>query len=101
MAIHKDDAVNITTVPAVELNSSANVSKTPAKRPIGFFAGIKRYLREVYIELTRTKWPSKNELTTSVVVIIATIIVVAIFLWVCDIAAATLMKFFHIVPQSS
>jgi preprotein translocase subunit SecE len=72
MAVNNDDAVNITaTVPVA----------TPNPPTIG---PIKRFLREVEIELRKTKWPSRDELMKSTVVVVVTIILVALFLWVCD-----------------
>ncbi|OPZ82695.1 MAG: preprotein translocase subunit SecE [bacterium ADurb.Bin429] len=46
-----------------------------------------RFLKEVKAELKKTNWPTRNELTKYVVVVMTTIIVVAIFLFLMDKAA--------------
>ncbi|HEX2949515.1 MAG TPA: preprotein translocase subunit SecE [Armatimonadota bacterium] len=89
MAVHKDDAVNMTAAQAGEK------STTNAPGPV------KRYLREVTAELKKTNWPTKDELTKSVMVVIVTIIVVAIFLYLCDVVAAHVMSFVGIVPSGA
>ena len=88
MAVHKDDAVNMSAAQAVEK------STTTAPGPI------KRYLREVIAELKKTNWPNRDELTKSVVVIMFTIVVVAAFLYLCDVVAAHVMSFVGITHEA-
>lgn len=46
--------------------------------------GMWRFFREVRIELKKTNWPSRDELTKYVVVVLMTIFVVAVLLFVLD-----------------
>lgn len=89
MAVHKDDAVNITTAGAVE---------KPTIKPPG---RLKRFLREVMTELKKTNWPSRDELTKFTVVVMVTIIVVAVLLFVYDTVAAHVMQYVGIVPKTA
>lgn len=41
------------------------------------FEGIRRFFRNVMAELKKVNWPSKKELTTYTIVVIATVLVVA------------------------
>lgn len=47
------------------------------------FTGINKFFRNVMAELRKVNWPSRKELTTYTIVVIATVLVVAaiIFLW--------------------
>ena len=80
MAENKDDAAD--AAPAVPV-------VPPAPSAPGT---IKRFLREVETELKKTHWPTRDELTKSTVVVLATIVLVALFLFACDHAAAFLMS---------
>jgi preprotein translocase subunit SecE len=88
MAVNKDDAVN---------NNEAQVVEPSATNTPGLWARFKRFLREVKFELKKTSWPSRDELTKSTVVVVATIVVVALLLSVYDTMAYQLMKFLKIV----
>lgn len=93
MAVQKDDAANIeATVPDAK---PAGKASSP-----GLVARIKRYLREVSAELKKTNWPSRDELTKSTVVIVLTMVLVAVFLFVCDWAFAHVMasKIINVAP---
>ncbi len=57
---------------------------------------LKRFLREVETELKKTHWPTRDELTKSTVVVLATIILVALYLYVCDNLAGFVMTHFGI-----
>lgn len=89
MAVHKDDAANITA------------AETVAKSTMNTPGPVKRYLREVMAELKKTNWPTKNELTKSVAVVMITILCVAVFLFVCDVVFAQVMTYVGIVPPGT
>lgn len=60
---------------------------TAAAQPNWFvrtWQSLTRFLREVIIELKKTNWPTRNELTKYVVVVVATIFVVAVYLYLLD-----------------
>lgn len=73
MAVNKDDAVNA---------QDAQTGQTPdaSKQPGGF----KRFLREVWTELKKTNWPTRDQLTKSTIVVITTVVVVAAYLFLAD-----------------
>jgi preprotein translocase subunit SecE len=50
----------------------------------GPLAGIRTFFRELWVELKKTNWPSRDELIKFVFVILVTIVVVAVFLGVMD-----------------
>jgi preprotein translocase subunit SecE len=96
MAIDKDDAVDIVASDAVTPTTPVAAAAAP-KGP----GPIKRFIREVITELKKTHWPSKDELTKSVAVVVITIIAVAVFLWLSDITAAKIMQYVGIsVPNA-
>jgi preprotein translocase SecE subunit len=51
-----------------------------------------RFLREVQIELKKTSWPTRNELTKSVAVVLMTVVVVAAVLLVYDAVTGKVMQ---------
>lgn len=89
MAINKDDAVNTVTAQA----DAKPVVKPPHP--------IVRFLREVQAELRKTTWPTRNELTKATVVVVLTIVIVAICLFVYDVAFSHFMQAVHITNPSS
>jgi len=72
MADIKDDAANTTAVQSID-NSAA-----PGPNPVI------RYLYEIWYELKKTNWPTRNELIKSVMIVVVTIVAVAIYLWIAD-----------------
>ena len=92
MAIHNDDAVNIAATPAI--------NKPVGKPSLGLFGNIKRYLREVIVELKKTNWPTRDELTKSTIVIMLTIVAVAFFLFIANYIAGHFMTWIHVAPES-
>ena len=89
MVERKEIAVNTTVAPAGE-NSTA----TPVTRQ-GFFQPLIHFIREVMVELKKTRWPTRNDLTKFTIVVITTIVVVAIFLFVADWVAAKLTGYLY------
>ena len=77
MAANQHDAVNTTdATPAITKPNEGSGNR--------LWQGIVRFLREVQIELKKTNWPTKNELTKFVIVVMVTIVVVSVYLAVSD-----------------
>jgi len=51
------------------------------------------FLTNVRSELQKVTWPSRKDTYGSTVVVIALVLVVAVFLWVVDTALSTLIRF--------
>ena len=64
---------------------------TNNKKP--FFSRIKKFFKDTKSELKKVTWPSKEQLKQNTGVIIAFIILVAIFLFVFDVAFGKLVGF--------
>jgi preprotein translocase subunit SecE len=45
---------------------------------------ITNFLREVKIELGKVTWPTRNELIASTIVVLVSVIILTIFIAVCD-----------------
>ncbi|MHB9110608.1 MAG: preprotein translocase subunit SecE [Armatimonadota bacterium] len=61
--------------------------RPPATRENGFarfWHKFTHFLKEVEVELRKTSWPTRNELTKFTIVVMVTIVVVSIYLFVCD-----------------
>lgn len=85
MAVHDNDAMNTAMAPAG--------ATTLVKRP----SPVARFLREVQIELVKTSWPSRDELTKFTAVVMITIVAVALYLAIADTAVGLLAsKLFQI-----
>lgn len=48
------------------------------------FENIKKYLQSVKTEMKRVTWPSKQELKSSTVIVLITLISVTTYLYLCD-----------------
>lgn len=80
MASSKDNAMNTT-------DATTATPQAQAARENGFarfWHGITRFLREVQVELKKTNWPTRDELTKFTIVVMVTIVVVSIYLFACD-----------------
>lgn len=64
-----------------------------AKQKKPFFARIKKFFKDTKSELKKVTWPTKEQLKKNTGVIIAFIILVAIFLFVFDVAFGKLVSF--------
>ena len=60
------------------------------KKP--FFERMKKYFKETKSELKKVTWPSAQQLKQNTAVIVAFIIMVGIFLFVCDLGFAKLIS---------
>lgn len=91
MAVNKDTSLDVTaTTQPVE-------GGAPAQEQTQGMS-IKRFLREVWIELRKTNWPSWNDLVKFTTVVLGTIILVAAFLWVGQIVVGRV--FTYLFPLS-
>jgi preprotein translocase subunit SecE len=54
---------------------------------------VTNFLREVKIELGKVTWSTKNELITSTVVVIASVLLLAVFIGICDFILLRLINF--------
>ena len=66
-------------------------AKSADKNP-GFLARAGKWLRELKSELKKVQWPSKKQTVNNTLIVIACIVVVGIFIWVFDAAAAALIN---------
>lgn len=83
--IAENEAAPVAEVPEQTDAASSHTEDIKAEHSLSKFA------REVKVEMKRTNWPTKNELTKMTFVIIATIAAVAVFLYVADQVAQALM----------
>ncbi|MCX5705125.1 MAG: preprotein translocase subunit SecE [Candidatus Omnitrophica bacterium] len=61
---------------------------------IKFFKNIKKFVLEVYVELKKVAWSTKEELLGSTVVVIVTTSIVAVYLFIID---GALTKFLSVI----
>ncbi len=54
---------------------------------------LKTFLNEVKVELVKCSWPSRKELFGSSVVVIISVIILGVFVGVCDLVNMGLLKF--------
>jgi preprotein translocase subunit SecE len=45
---------------------------------------IRNFLTEVFVELKKVSWPTKNELIGSTAVVIISVIIMAVYIGICD-----------------
>jgi preprotein translocase subunit SecE len=64
--------------------SSARRASGPAARDKGKRVGARQFLKEVRQELNKVDWPTRKELGTYTVVVLATVIVLTSFVFVLD-----------------
>jgi len=80
MASSKDNAMNTT-------DTTTATPQAPATRENGFaryWHKLTHFLKEVEIELRKTSWPTRNDLTKFTIVVMVTIVAVSIYLFACD-----------------
>jgi preprotein translocase subunit SecE len=51
-----------------------------------FLKRVQQFFHEVAAEFRRVNWPSRTEVTRSTVVVLAVVIVLAVYLWAVDVA---------------
>jgi len=89
MAVNNDDAVKTTAVEATP--KPAEQGPNP----------VSHFLREVQTELRKTSWPTRNELTKFVIVVMITLVCVSVYLFVCDFIMQQLSVWLFGAPQST
>jgi len=93
MAANKSDAVH--TAPATTANPKEGSGTT-------MWQGISRFLREVQIELKKTNWPTRNDLTKFTIVVMVTIVVVSVYLAISDLIVASVFnRLFQFTPPTN
>ena len=98
MANDKENAANIVGDNPVDSSSpSSTIARDETK--LGLMKTLKRFLAEVRVEMKKTKWPTRDELTKYVTVVVITIVAVAIFLYISDVVSAQIMKIVGITPE--
>lgn len=58
------------------------------------FERLKRFLKEVKVELTKVTWPTMSELRGSTGVVIITVLVITVFIGLVDIGLSRLIAVF-------
>ena len=58
--------------------------ETKAKKP-GLFARIGKWFRELKSECRKIVWPTRQQTVNNTLVVIASVVVVGVFIWVLDI----------------
>ena len=61
----------------------------------GMFKKIRKFLREVRVELKKVSWPSRREISGSTGVVITTVVIVAIYLGIVDAVLQQIMIQIH------
>lgn len=89
MAVNNDDAVKTTAVEATP--------KPTVQEP----NPIMHFLREVQTELKKTSWPTRNELTKFVIVVMVVLISVSAYLFVVDFIMQQLSVWLFGAPSST
>ena len=56
------------------------------------------YLKDCYNELVhKTSWPTRQELTSSSIVVLVASVIIALVVWVMDLSFETIMRFVYSV----
>lgn len=45
---------------------------------------VANFLKEVKVELGKVSWPARTELISSAIVVITSILLLGVFIWLCD-----------------
>ena len=45
---------------------------------------VANFLKEVQVELGKVSWPTREELTSSAIVVITSMLLLGAFIWICD-----------------
>ena len=56
-----------------------------------FFGAIAKYFRELRSELKKVVWPTPKQVLKSTLIVIASVLIVGIFIWVFDFVAQSLI----------
>lgn len=55
-----------------------------ADKKVGVLGKIKKFFKEVKMELKKVTWPNRQELTSYTAVVIVTVLIVAGVIWILD-----------------
>ena len=58
-------------------------AKPKEKKP-GFFARVGKWFRDLKSEAKKIVWPTRKQTTNNTLIVIATILVIGVFIWVLD-----------------
>ena len=58
-----------------------------------FFGRINKFYREVKTEVQKISWPAKNELTSSAILVIISVVIVSLFCLLVDFCAYKIIQF--------
>ena len=61
--------------------------KSEKKDKPGFFARIKKWVKEMKVELKKVQWPTKKQVVNNTLIVIACVLVVGVFIWLFDFIA--------------
>lgn len=53
---------------------------------------VANFLKEVKVELGKVSWPVKDELTSSAIVVMTSMLLLSTFIWLCDLAFARIVN---------
>ncbi|MBU4376357.1 MAG: preprotein translocase subunit SecE [Candidatus Omnitrophica bacterium] len=53
---------------------------------------VANFLKEVKVELIKVSWPTRAELRSSSIVVITSVLLLGIFIWLCDIMFARMVN---------
>jgi preprotein translocase subunit SecE len=71
----------------------APVRKEPAKPRAQFFQDSVKFLQSAWAELKKVHWPTRSELVIYTTVVIASVVVVAVLIWVADSVLSQLLSY--------
>ena len=71
-------------------------SSSLSARANSIYMKIINYIKESYTELVqKVSWPTRQELTSSAVVVLTASIILALVVWLMDVSFETIMKFIY------
>lgn len=71
----------------------APVRKEPAKSRTQFIQDAVKFLQSAWAELKKVHWPSRSELVVYTTVVIASVVVVAVLIWMADSVLSQLLSY--------
>ena len=55
---------------------------------------IKTFLKEVYMEMQKVTWPSRNEIMSYTVVVLVTVLILSVVIWAADNVLGRVLRLF-------
>jgi len=59
---------------------------------VGSLDRVKRFLRDVRVEVRKVAWPNKDELTTYTLIVVLTVIAMSVFVGVSDLIVSQILR---------